>query len=155
MPSHSQESTVNERRNLLDAKLRGHKQEKLKIKLSTDNQLLTISQEEMQMKKRLFDKMDRMDKKHSQHMARLSTSMQQLTGSIADGFAMLTEMMQSSALPVLYTSQHKASPVPFTPPRHNGMPAQYTPPGPSYPDGYNLTPLQPRHAEQAGMYPNY
>jgi hypothetical protein len=70
-PSHSQESTVNERRNLLDAKLRGHKQEKLKRKLSTDNHLLTIAQEEMQMKKRLFDKMDRMDKEHSQHMARL------------------------------------------------------------------------------------
>ena len=42
-----QESTVNERRNLLDAKLRGHKQEKLKRKLSTDSQLLTIAQEEM------------------------------------------------------------------------------------------------------------
>ena len=76
MLTESQESTVNDRRNLLDAKLRGHKQEKLKRKLSTDSQLLTIAQEEMEMKKRLFDKMDHMDKEHSQHMARLSTSME-------------------------------------------------------------------------------
>ena len=151
----SQDSTVNERRNLLDAKLRGHKQEKLKRKLSTDNQLLTIAQEEMQMKKRLLDKMDVMDKEHSQHMARLSTSMEQLTGSIADGFVMLREMMQSSALHAQYTPHHSVSPVPFTPPRHNGLRAQYTPPGPSYPDGYLLTPLQPRSTEQSGMYPNY
>ena len=147
-----QESTVNKRRNLLDGKLRGHKQEKLKRKLSTDSQLLTIAQEEMQMKRRLLDKMDCMDKEHSQQMARLNTSMEQLTGSIADGFAMLREMMQSSALPAQYTQQHN---VPFTPPRHNALPAQYTPPGPNYPDGYNLTPLQPRHTEQASMYPSY
>ena len=137
-----QESTVNEGRNLLDAKLRGHKQEKLKRKLSTDSQLLTIAQEEMQIKRRLFDKMDCMDKEHSQHTARLNTNMEQLTGSIADGFVMPREMIQSCALLAQYTQQHN---LPFTPPQHNALPAQYTPPGPNYPDGYNLTPLQPRH----------
>jgi hypothetical protein len=120
-----------------------------------DNQFLNIAQEEIQMKKRLLDKMDSMDKEHSQHMARLSTSMEQLSGSIADGFAMLREMMKSSALPAQYAPQHSSSPVPFTPPRHTSMPAHYTPPGPSYSDGYNLTQLQPMHAEQAGMYPNF
>ena len=60
-----QESTVNERRKLLGAKLRGHKQEKLKRKLSTDSQLLTIAQEEIHLKRRLFVKMDCMDKEHS------------------------------------------------------------------------------------------
>lgn len=149
------ESAANERRNLLDEKLRGHKQEKLKRKLSTDTQLFTIAQEKMQMKSRLLYKMDSMDKEHSQHMARLSTSMEQLTGSIADGFAMLRKMMQSRALPVQYTPQHNTLPAPFTPPRRNSLPPQYTPPGPNYTDGYNLTPLQPRHTEQASMYPNY
>ena len=152
MLTESPESTVNERRNLLDAKLRGYKQEKLKRKLSTDSQLLTIAQEEMQMKKRLFDKMDRMDQEHSQHMVRLSTSMEQLTGTIADGFAMLREMIQSSALPCpQYTQQRGA--LPFTSPQHNGLPAEYTPPGTSYPDGYNLTQLQPRHTERAAYTP--
>ena len=65
------------------------------------------------MKRRLFDKMDCMDKEHSQHMAILNTNMKQLTGSIADGFVMLREMMQSSALPAQYTQQHN---LPFTPP---------------------------------------
>ena len=140
----SQESAVTTRRHLLNAKLTGHKQDKLKRKLSVDTQLLSIAQEEMQLKKRMLDKMDHMDKDHSQNMARLSTSMEQLTGSIADGFAMLREMMQSNSLPAQYT-----------PPLQRGLDAQYTPPGPSYNDGYNLTPLQPRHTEPARMYPNF
>lgn len=139
-----QDSTVATRRDLLNAKLRGHKQDKLKRKLSVDTQLLSIAQEELQLKKRILDKMDNMDNDHSQNMARLSTSMEQLTGSIADGFAMLREMMQSNSLPAQYT-----------PPRQRGLNTQYTPPGPSYHDGYNLTPLQPRHTEPGNMYPSF
>ena len=58
----SRSSTVNERRNKLDARLKNHKQEKLKRKLSPDTQLLTIAQEEFKMKKKLLEKLDNFDK---------------------------------------------------------------------------------------------
>lgn len=44
--------------------------------------------------------MNSMDKEYSDHMGRLTTSMERLTGSIAEGFTMLRQMMlQSSTMP--------------------------------------------------------
>ena len=52
----SQPQTTNERRNLLDAKLKGYKTEKLKRKLPAESQFLNLAQEELTIKKQLIEK---------------------------------------------------------------------------------------------------
>ena len=64
----SSSKDVNERRDLLNAKLKEYKGEKLKRKLPVDNQLLNVSQEELKIKKQLLERMDNMDKAHLNHM---------------------------------------------------------------------------------------
>lgn len=89
----SQPQTTNERRNLLDAKLKGYKTEKLKRKLPAESQFLNLAQEELTIKKQLIEKMNAMDNEYSQNMNRLTSNMEKLSSSIADGFAMLRQMM--------------------------------------------------------------
>ena len=60
--------TVKERKELLNTRLKGHKQEKLKRKLPVDLQMLTVAKEDIQMKKQMFENMDNMDKEHLTHM---------------------------------------------------------------------------------------
>ena len=89
----SQPQTTNERRNLLDAKLKGYKTEKLKRKLPAESQFLNLAQEELTIKKQLIEKMNAMDNEYSQNMNRRTSNMEKLSSSIADGFAMLRQMM--------------------------------------------------------------
>ena len=81
------------RRKLLDAKLSSHRQEKLSKRIPVDHQLLTCAQEELGMKKKLVDQMERMEKEHSKTMYTLSNNIDKLTSSISDGFAMLRCLM--------------------------------------------------------------
>ena len=83
----SQPQTTNERRNLLDAKLKGYKTGKLKRKLPGESQFLNLAQEELTIKKQLIEKMNAMDNEYSQNMNRLTSNMEKLSSSIADGFA--------------------------------------------------------------------
>ena len=57
---------IKERRELLSAQLKGHKSERLKRKLPPESQLLSISQEELQIKKQILERMDTMDKAYDQ-----------------------------------------------------------------------------------------
>ena len=84
---------IKERRELLSAQLKGHKSERLKRKLPPESQLLSISQEELQIKKQMLERMDTMDKAYSSSMERLTSNLEKLTGSISDGFALLQRMM--------------------------------------------------------------
>ena len=103
-PGYSKATTsTNERRDLLNAKLKGYKKEKLKRKLSVESQLLSVTQEEFKIKKQLLDRMDSMDKEYSNHMNKMTSNMEKLTGSIADGFAMLRQvMLQPYGMPQQY-----------------------------------------------------
>lgn len=56
---------IKERRELLSAQLKGHKSERLKRKLPLESQL-SISQEELQIKKQMLLRMYTMDKAYSQ-----------------------------------------------------------------------------------------
>ena len=95
-----------ERRDLLDARLKGHKQEKLKRKLSIDSQFLSVAQEDVEIKKRLIKKLDYMDKQQAHNMNKLTSNMEQLTGSIIEGFAMLRQvMLQPCGMPQQCTAQ--------------------------------------------------
>ena len=93
-------SQIKERIDLLNARLKGHKQEKLKQKLPLDTQLLNVAQEELDIKKQLLERMNNMDTEYSSHMGRLTTSMEKLTGSIGEGFAMMRQIMiQANSMP--------------------------------------------------------
>ena len=65
------ESIVQKRRELLDEKLKEFRQEKMKRKLPMDAQLLDCAREELQVKKRRIDHMDKIDKQHSDSMMKL------------------------------------------------------------------------------------
>ena len=84
---------IKERRELLSAQLKGHKSERLKRKLPPESQLLNISQEELQIKKQMLERMDTMDKAYSSSMERLTSNLEKLARSISDGFALLQRMM--------------------------------------------------------------
>jgi hypothetical protein len=85
-------SIVQKRRGLLDEKLKEFRQEKLKRKLPMDAQLLDCAREELQIKKRLIEHMDKVDEQHSCSMVKLSNNMEKLTDSIADGFSLLRNL---------------------------------------------------------------
>ena len=70
-----------------------HKTEKMKRKLPIESHLLSISQEELQIKKKMLERMDTMDKAYNNSMERLTTNMEKLTGSITEGFALLQRML--------------------------------------------------------------
>lgn len=71
--------------------------------------LLNLAQEEIEIKQ-LLGKMNSMDKEYSDHIGRLTTSMERLTGSIPEGFTMLRQMMlQSSTMPP-YAPPHFPTP---------------------------------------------
>lgn len=71
----------------------GQKQEKLKRKLPLDTRLRSVEQEELAIKKQLLEKMNDMATEYSNHMGRLNTSMKKLAGSIAEGFALMRQLM--------------------------------------------------------------
>ena len=81
----STSTPFSKRRDMLNAKLKNYKQDRLKRTLSqsVDSQLLNCAQQDIEIKKRIIDQMD---KEYSTNMKSLSSNMEKLTNSIADGF---------------------------------------------------------------------
>ena len=96
----------------MDSKLKEFRQEKLKRKLPVDSQLLDCAREELQIKKQLIDQMDKVDKQHTESMAKLSSSMEKLTDSIADGFSLLRNLLapQTAMYPPYQPSFYSGNP---------------------------------------------
>ena len=130
----SSQSRVSQRQAFLDETLSNYKQEKLKRKLPTNSQL---AKEEIDVKKRLSDQMDRMDMQYNENMSKLSVNMDRLTNSIADEFALLRGLL--SPQQPAYHPQH---PMYGPPPQ----PMYHPPQRPMHP------PQQPIHPPQQSMY---
>ena len=94
-PTPSQ-ATVQHRRELLSKTLADHRQKKLKRKLPINAQLLDCAQEDMKIKKQLIDRMERMDKQYMETMTKLSSNMEKMVNSIADGFSLLKNTLYSA-----------------------------------------------------------
>lgn len=75
----SSSSTIQHRRELLNSKLKGYRQEKLKRKLPVDSQMLSIAQEELEIKKKLITRMEEIDQENSTQMRRMMTNMEKLS----------------------------------------------------------------------------
>ena len=86
-------ATIKKRREFLDEKLKNYRQTKLKRKLPTDAQMLNCAQEELAMKKRLMEQIDKMDCRYADNMEKMSQNMEKLTNSIADGFTLLKQLV--------------------------------------------------------------
>ncbi len=129
-PAHTRPSITDtpntNRRALIYDKLKNHKQDKLKRKLSIDNQLLICAQEDSQVKRQLLDKLDNMDKKCTENMDRVSFNIEKLTNCITDFFT----AYQKSRMP------HFQQQPPMSPglPYHHHQPAD--------PAGYQRTAVQ-------------
>ena len=75
------------------------------------------------MKKKIFAKVDDMDKQQTDNTKKLSSNMEQLTSSIVDGFAMFRQMiMQPPAIPPQFTPH-----IGYQTSMYNRMPSQYPP----------------------------
>ena len=98
------EDVISSRRPLLDDKLKTHKQERLKRKASIESQTLALAQEDLQMKKKLFDRMAQVDNDHSKTMESLNSNMARMTESISSGFSMLQTLLAPQ--PAMPLSQH-------------------------------------------------
>ena len=138
----SSQSRVQQRRAFLDDKLSNYKQEKLKRKLPVDSQL---AKEEIEVKKRLLDQMDRMDTQYSENMSKLSANMDRLTNSIADGFALLRGLLLPQQ-PAYHSQQHPMYGPPPQPMYHPPQQPLHLPQQPMHP------PQQPMHPPQQPMY---
>ena len=79
-------------RAMLDEKFSSYKQEKLKRKLPADVQLAQNAKE-LELKRRLLDNMERMDRQYSEAMAKMSANMDKPTNSIADGCSLLCGLL--------------------------------------------------------------
>ena len=89
------------RRDKLTTYLSAHRYERLKRKRPSEEQEARIAQEEMQMKRQLLQRMEETEQEFSANMSRLTGTVERLTNSIVDGFA----MMQQSMSPVLPDEQ--------------------------------------------------
>ena len=96
------QATVKKRREFLDEKLRNYKHDKMKRKLPVDAQMLGCAQEELAIKKRLMEQVDKMDHRYAENMEKMSQNMEKLTNSIADGFALLKQLMTYPQQPTMY-----------------------------------------------------
>ena len=110
-PAQGASSDVNNRRELLNDRLKTFRQEKLKRKLPVDVQLLECAKEELAIKKQLIEHMSTADKEYRENMSKLSNNMEKLTNSIADGFSLLRNVLHTPQMypaypPTMYSGTH-------------------------------------------------
>ena len=84
---------VAERRQLLQKQLRGKRDSKLTKKLSTDNQLLAVAREDLQLKRKVLDQMEEADKKHQKTMDPLLQGFTSLTSTLNNGFGLVGSLL--------------------------------------------------------------
>lgn len=82
----------------------------MKRKLPIDAQMLSCAKEDLVIKKRLVEQMDKFDKEYSDSMQRLTSNMEKTGNSIAEGFSVLKQLI---------CPQHVQPPFPYPPLMYN------------------------------------
>lgn len=129
----TEEPSTSTRRNLLDAKLKNYR---LKRKIPVDMQLLSCAQEELKIKCSLLEKMERVDKEYTDNLSKLTTSMEQMTKYISEGFSMLHALIGQSRHVYPYPPPHPTYP-------YHVQPAAFRSPSPSTSQSPPSTPYAP------------
>ena len=81
------------RRKQLDSTLSQYKQQKMKKKVSADTQMMTYAAEELEMKRKMMEKMDLLGKEHRQTMSELASSLKTLSDSVTNAFSALNQVL--------------------------------------------------------------
>ena len=89
------EKTVDARRNLI-SKLKEKKNSKLVKKTTTENGILALGHEELQLKKRMIDQLEKSEEKFMESMQSFTASLHSLSSTLQNGFNMLGMMMQQN-----------------------------------------------------------
>ena len=103
---------VTERRQLLQNQLKGKRDSKSTKKLSTDNQLLAMAREDLQLKRKVLDQMEEADKKHQKTMDSLHQGFTSLTSALNNGFGLVGSLLSqpAAAQPSLFTTAQEVHP---------------------------------------------
>ncbi|XP_056466018.1 uncharacterized protein LOC130405080 [Gadus chalcogrammus] len=91
--------TVKQRRDMLQAKLKGHRHERLKRRLPAEAQWLNAVEDDKNIKKKLVEIIENSEKKASENFSKITNTLDRLTSSIADGFAVLRQVVQTPPPP--------------------------------------------------------
>ena len=89
------EKTVDARRNLI-SKLKKEKNSKLATKTTTENRMLALGHEELQLKKRMIDQLEKSEEKYMESMQSFTASLHSLSSTLQNGFNMLGMMMHQN-----------------------------------------------------------
>ena len=89
------EKTVEARRNLI-SKLKKEKNSKLTTKTTTENRMSALGHEELQLKKRMIDQLEKSEEKYMESMQSFTASLHSLSSTLQNGFNMLGMMMQQN-----------------------------------------------------------
>uniref|UniRef100_A0AAV2MHF9 Uncharacterized protein n=1 Tax=Knipowitschia caucasica TaxID=637954 RepID=A0AAV2MHF9_KNICA len=150
--SGSSSGVVNSRRNMLQAKLDGHRREKLKRKLHSDS----FVEEDLRIKRRMLELAEVAEINSKLQMAELTSEMRKLHGSISEGLSILRQLTPQSQFnspyphgQLAYADVHRL-PSGFSP--HG-----FSTPGPMHhPSAVSTPRLSPSfHNPQQGQGPSY
>ena len=86
---------VKERRELLKRTLSGYRQEKLKRKIPAEKQLVECAQEDLRLKRRMIDMMEKVENQNINNIDKLTSVIDKLTNSISEGFDLLKQQLNS------------------------------------------------------------
>ncbi|XP_037546441.1 uncharacterized protein LOC119423103 [Nematolebias whitei] len=103
--------TSKERRDLLDAKLKGHRHDRLRRKLPAETQWLNALEEDQRVKKRLVEIIETSEQKASENYSKMSNTLERLTTSIVDGFSLLKQVIHTPAQPPHYMPYEPRGPM--------------------------------------------
>lgn len=76
------------------AKLKGHRQDRLKRKLPVETQWLNAVEEDQRVKKKLVDFLETSEKQATENFAKITNTLNMLATSITEGFSLLRQAMQ-------------------------------------------------------------
>ncbi|XP_027132528.1 uncharacterized protein LOC113745220 [Larimichthys crocea] len=91
--------TVKQRRDLLQTRLQGHRHDRMKRKLPAEVQWLNAIEEDKQLKKKLVDIIETSENRAVDNLSKMTQTLDRLTASIADGFALLRQVVQPPHTP--------------------------------------------------------
>lgn len=77
------------------AKLKGHRHERFKRKLPAENQWLNAIEDDKNVKKKLVEIIETSEKQASENFSKITNTLDRLTSSIADGFALMRQVVQT------------------------------------------------------------
>ena len=101
----------------LDNTLSSYKSQKMKRKVPVDTQMVQLAEDELDIKKKMMDRMETMGNHHRETMKELTSNLKALNESVTGAFSMLQQVLLCPLGPTYFQPQHYSCPPAF-PPNH-------------------------------------